>query len=126
MDDSNNPKPTRKKGRHLRVPVLPEEEVLIKQCAAETGMSVAAYLRTLALGSPVRSVVDSQQVETLIGISGELERLEKLLTLWLANDLRTAQIGENVIRSALNRITANQAEMTAAIRAVVRPRSEHP
>jgi hypothetical protein len=30
MDDSNNPKPTRKQGRHLRVPVLPEEEAAIK------------------------------------------------------------------------------------------------
>lgn len=127
MDDSNNSKPTpttRKQGRHLRVPVLPEEETLIKQCAAETGMSVAAYLRTLALGSPVRSVVDSQQVETLIGISAELERLTKLLQCWRNNDPRTAQVSEKAIHAALARIIDNQDKMTAAIRAVVRPRSE--
>ena len=44
--------PTRKQGRHLRVPVLPEEEAAIKQKAAETGLSVAAYLRNVGLGYP--------------------------------------------------------------------------
>jgi len=42
MDDSNNSKPTpttRKQGRHLRVPVLPEEEAAIKANAAQAGWS---------------------------------------------------------------------------------------
>ena len=79
MDDSNTPKPTRKQGRHLRVPVLPDEEATIKAYAAQAGMSVAAYLCAVALGYQLRSVVDNQQVEELVKISGELECLSKLL-----------------------------------------------
>ena len=118
MDDSNTPKPTRKKGRHLRVPVLPEEEAAIKDNAAQAGMSVAAYLRAVALGYQVRSVVDNQQVEELVKISGDL------LKLWLANDARTLQFGEGTIRGALARIINTQDKMVEVIRAIVRPRAE--
>jgi hypothetical protein len=125
MDDSNTPKTTtRKQGRHLRVPVLPDEEAAIKDNAARAGMSVAAYLRAIALGYPVRSVVDYQQVEELVKITGELERLSKLLEHWLNNDPRTAQFSEATLRAALARIMGNQEQMADTIRTVVRPRAE--
>ena len=124
MDDSNTPNPTRKKGRHLRVPVLPDEEAAIKDNAAQAGMSVAAYLRAIALGYPVRSIVDNKQVEELVKINGDLGRLGGLLKLWLTDDPRTAQFGESTIRAALARITDNQDQLAETIRAVVRPRAE--
>ena len=124
MDDSNAPKPTRKKGRHLRVPVLPDEEAAIKDNAAQAGMSVAAYLRAVALGYQVRSVVDNQQVEELVKISGELERLSKLLEHWKSHDPRTPHFSEATLQTALNRIASNQEQVAQTIRAVVRPRAE--
>lgn len=41
---------TRKSGRHLRVPVLPDEEEAIKEKARQAGLSVAAYLRNVGMG----------------------------------------------------------------------------
>ncbi|VVE01149.1 conjugal transfer protein TraJ [Pandoraea nosoerga] len=41
---------TRKHGRHLRAPVLPDEEAAIKRNAAAAGLSVAAYLRNVGVG----------------------------------------------------------------------------
>lgn len=122
--DTQSPHSTRKHGRHLRVPVLPEEEAAIKAHAAQAGMSVAAYLRAIALGYEVRSIVDNRQVEELVKINGDLGRLGGLLKLWLTDDPRTAQYGENVIRAALARVEDNQDQLAEVIRTVVRPRAE--
>ena len=57
---------TRKNGRHLRVPVLPEEEAAIKQNAAATGLSVAAYLRNVGLGHLPKGELDQKAVLELL------------------------------------------------------------
>ena len=54
MDDKTK-SPTRKNGRHLRVPVLPNEESKIKANAANAGLSIAEYLRRISL---VKTLVD--------------------------------------------------------------------
>ncbi len=59
-------RPTRKAGRHLRVPVLPGEEAQIKRLAASTGLSVAAYLRNVGMGYQVRGILDNRRVEELV------------------------------------------------------------
>lgn len=46
---------TRKNGRHLRVPVLPNEEAIIKEKAAGSSLSTAAYLRNVGMGYPIKS-----------------------------------------------------------------------
>ena len=116
--------PTRKAGRHLRVPVLPDEEEQIKKLAASAGLPVAAYLRNVGLGYQVRSIVDNKRVEELARINGDLGRLGGLLKLWLTDDARTARFGESTIRAVLSRIEDTQDTMHAVMRAVVTPRSD--
>ena len=118
----NNTSKLTRKHRHLRVPVRPEEEATIKQLAASTGLSVAAYLRNVGLGYPVRSILDHTRVEELARINGDLGRLGGLLKLWLSNDARAAQFGASTIRALLSKIEDTQARMHEVMRTVVRPR----
>ena len=57
-------------------------------------------------------------------INGDLERLGGLLKLWLINDARTAQFGDNVIQSALARIEDTQVQMVEVMKSIILPRSE--
>jgi hypothetical protein len=110
--------PTRK-GRHLRVPVLPEEEELIKKLAMAANKTVAAYLRNVGMGYEVRGMLDHRRVEELIRINGDLGRLGGLLKLWLTNDERTSAFGESTVRALLGKIEDTQGAMLAVIREVV-------
>jgi hypothetical protein len=47
---------TRKHGKHLRVPVLYEEEAAIKQNAEAAGLTVAAYLLNIGMGGSVANI----------------------------------------------------------------------
>jgi hypothetical protein len=115
MSEDNKP-PTRKQYQ-LRVPVLPDEASAIKQMAASTGLTVAAYLRNVGLGYQVRGILDNKRVEELARINGDLGRLGGLLKLWLTDDPRTAQFGEPTIRALLSK-------MHDVMLAVVMPRAE--
>ena len=118
----NNTSKLTRKHRHLRVPVLPDEEATIKKLAASTGLPVAAYLRRVGLGCEVRSILDHTRVEELARINGDLGRLGGLLKLWLSNDARAAQFGASTIRALLSKIEDTQARMHEVMRAVVLPR----
>ena len=123
--DANEPrKPTRKAGRHLRVPVLPEEEAQIKRQAATAGLSVATFLRNVGLGYQVPGILDNKRVEELARINGDLGRLGGLLKLWLTDDARTFQFGEATIRAVLSKIEDTQDTMHAVMREVVIPRTK--
>lgn len=74
-------KQTRKHGRHLRVPVLPDEESVIKENAARAGLSVAKYLRNIGIGYRITGIVDNKEVDKLIKINADLGRLGGLLKL---------------------------------------------
>ena len=113
---------TRKK--RLCVPVLPDEEAVIKKMAVATGLPVAAYLRKVGLGYQVRSILDNKRVEELARISGDLGRLGGLLKLWLTDDPRTAEYGMKIVRALLSKIEATQDEMHEIMRAVVVPETE--
>jgi len=113
-----------RKRRHLRVPVLPDEEQQIKRNAAAAGRSVAAYLRNVGLGYEVRGILDNRRVEELARINGDLGRLGGLLKLWLTNDTRTEAFGEATIRALLSKIEDTQDKMHAVMRAVIIPRAE--
>ncbi len=122
MEKEKN-KNTRKHGRHLRVPVLPEEEEIIKINAERAGLSIAAYLRAVGIGYEIRGIVDNNEVDRLAKISGDLGRLGGLLKLWLTNDVRTAHFGEATIRALLARINDTQDQMLAVMKSIVRPRA---
>jgi hypothetical protein len=121
MDKKHN---TRKHGRHLRVPVLPDEEASIKQNAEAAGLTVAAFLRNVGIGYQIKGIVDNNEVEKLAKINGDLGRLGGLLKLWLTNDERTAHFNEATIRAVLSRIVETQDKMVDVMRSIVRPRTE--
>ena len=112
--------PTRKAGRHLRVPVLPDEETASKPNADNAGLAVAAYLRNLGLGFEPRSVIDHRQVAVLAKISADQARLGNLLKMWLADDERLRQYEPAQMRAtiehAMQRIQEFQAQLLQTVK----------
>lgn len=106
--DNHTKSPTRKNGRHLRVPVLPDEEMRIKANAACAGLSVAEYLRRVSLGYQIQSVLDKDYVLTLAKINADMGRLGGLLKWWLIQDKRVAHFDHRTIKALLARIQTTQ------------------
>lgn len=106
---------TRKTCQQLRVPVFPGEKEIIERKAKATGKSVAAFLREVALGYEVKSVIDNTKVLELSKINGDLGRIGGLLKLWLTDDSKLATYNkqqlEATIHGALEMIMKNQEEM---------------
>ncbi len=100
-----------KRDKKLRVPVLPEEEMMIKAKANEAGLTIAEYLRNLGLGYTVHSVIDNRQVDALLKINADLGRLGGLIKLWLTNDRRTKYIGKSQLHMTLDTIRETQSVM---------------
>lgn len=113
---------TRKHGKHLRVPVLPDEETLIKENAARASLTVAEYLRRLSLGHVIKGTIDSENVLKLVKINADQGRLGGLLKLWLTDDPKLALANitwtPGVVRALLKRIEANQDEMLRLVRSL--------
>jgi hypothetical protein len=114
--------PTRKSGRHLRVPVLPEEEAAIKEKAQQAGLSVAAYLRNVGMGYTIQGVVDQEMVRKLAKINADQGRLGGLLKLWLTNDEKLGKHDpeqmRRVIHGVLDRIVGTQTALLDVVRKV--------
>ena len=89
------PKPSRQRVKQLQVPVLPAEAIAIKANAAQCGLPVAAYLRTLGLQHQPKTVLDGDAVLELARINGDLGRLGGLLKMWLTNENRFDLIGKD-------------------------------
>ena len=106
---------TRKLGRHLRVPVLPDEETEIKTNAARAGISTAEYLRRLGLGYKIHGMIDQKSIMELSKINADLGRLGGLLKLWLTNDERLAHIEPKTMIVLLERIKVTQDTMFAVV-----------
>ncbi|MEK6747126.1 MAG: conjugal transfer transcriptional regulator TraJ [Pseudomonadota bacterium] len=81
-------KQSRRRVHHLRVPVLPSETTKIKQNAADCGLSVAAYLRSVGLQYKPKGILDYKAVGELVKVNADLGRLGGLLKMWLSNDER--------------------------------------
>lgn len=110
--------PTRKHGRHLRVPVLPDEESEIKLNASKAGLSVAEYLRRLGLGYSIQSNVCKDAILELSKINADLGRLGGLLKLWLTNDERVSNFTYKTIKGLLIRIGQTQNEMFEKVKSL--------
>ena len=104
-----------KRDKRLRVPVLPEEEMMIKAKASEAGLTIAEYLRNLGMGYTVPSVIDNRQVDALLKINADLGRLGGLIKLWLTNDRRTKYIGKSQLHMTLDTIRETQSVMLSEI-----------
>ena len=93
--DCHDRKETDQKGSTpIVVRVTPDEKAVIESLAKQTGHSTSAYLRLLGQGYVPKSIIDHGKVMELARINGDLGRLGGLLKLWLTNDARTAQFGE--------------------------------
>ena len=108
--------------KDLRVPVFPEEEQAIVAKARQAGMSVAMYLRSVAQGYPIKSVVDLEKIEDLIRINADLGRLGGLLKLWLSDDPRLRHFGSKEIRLLLDQIDGMRSKLHGAIDGILRTR----
>tara|TARA_B110000879_G_C11179553_1_gene517643 strand:- start:1104 stop:1592 length:489 start_codon:yes stop_codon:yes gene_type:complete len=115
MDEKKH-NPTRKLGRHLRVPVLPDEEFEIKKNAANAGLSIAEYLRRLGLGYSIKSVLDKDNIIELSKINADLARLGGLLKLWLTNDERVSHFSNGAIKGLLARLGTTQGAMLEVVK----------
>lgn len=114
--DENVKQVTRKNSRHLRVPVLPYEEIQIKSNAANAGLSIAEYLRRISLGYQIHSVLDKDHVLQLTKINADLGRLGGLLKLWLTQDPRVAHFDYRTVMNLLRSIQSTQDAMLAVVK----------
>jgi hypothetical protein len=108
--------PTRKHGRHLRVPVLPDEEIEIKSNAVQAGLSIAEYLRRIGLGFQIQSAIDKDYILQLSKINADMGRLGGLLKLWLVQDRRVAHFDHRQIKILLDRIQTTQETMFEVVK----------
>ncbi len=108
--------PTRKNSRHLRVPVLPNEEIQIKSYAATAGLSIAEYLRRVGLGVQLQSTIDKDYILQLSKINADLGRLGGLLKLWLTQDKRVAHFDLATIKTLLSGIKTTQGAMLEVVK----------
>ena len=122
MSRNETERDTRKHGKHLRVPVLPSEELTIKENASKASLTVAEYLRRLSLGYEITSTLDSQYVAQIVKINADQGRLGGLLKLWLTDDAKLTACGTpltpGMVRALLKRIEANQDEMLRLVQAL--------
>lgn len=103
--------PNRKNTTPIKVYCLPEEKAQIQANAAAAGLSAASFIRKVATGYQVESIVDIKQVLELSRVNGDLGRLGGLLKLWLANDPRTVNFPPSLIKTLLSKIESTQQEL---------------
>lgn len=122
MIGNDRKKATRKYGKHLRVPVLPSEEAVIRGNAARATLTVAEYLRRLSLGHEIHSTLDAQHVSQIAKVNADQGRLGGLLKLWLTDDVKLTTCGVQLtpamLRALLKQIETTQAEMLRLVRAL--------
>jgi hypothetical protein len=114
-------KPKRRK--HIRVPVLEEEDEIITRQAKQAGMSTARYLREVGQGYELKSTAHCEQVRELAQINGDLGRLGGLLKLWLTDDKKTAHFNTRTLYALLARIESNQEQMGEIMMRMMMPRA---
>ncbi|WP_353862053.1 conjugal transfer protein TraJ [Azospirillum formosense] len=100
---------------------MPEERAALNANAAAAGLPVSAFLLAAGLGTPIRSVVDLDQVSTLAEVHADLGRLGGLLKLWLSHEERFASgYPDRVhITDLLENIRQTQADLHEAAKRIV-------
>ena len=90
------------------------EKATIQARAREAGLSVASYLRAVALGRQVRSVLDHRAVGELVKVAGDQGRLGGLLKLWLID-----QPGKGAPEIEVRRLLDRLGDLQSALSEVV-------
>lgn len=61
-----------------------EEKAELAARAAQTSLSLSAYMKAAGLNAPIRARADLSAVADLVRVNGDLGRVAGLLKLWLA------------------------------------------
>jgi hypothetical protein len=77
---------TRQRQEHIMVRVTREEKERLRLKAAMCGCKTPSYIRRLALGYPLQSLVDQYAVDQLLQAKADLARLGGLYKLWLTKN----------------------------------------
>ncbi|WP_285538309.1 conjugal transfer protein TraJ [Brucella sp. NBRC 12950] len=72
------------RNRTIRLRVSKTEEDEIKERAELSGLTLSAFIRSVALNVPILSAVDLAAADRLERINADLGRVAGLLKLWLA------------------------------------------
>lgn len=115
---------TLKTARHLRVPVLPKDEEVIKAKAKALGLSTAEFLRRLGLGFEPPSTLDFRAVTELAKINGDQGRLGGLLKLWLTDETKFREFEKprdvrSRVLTLLQQLGESQQHLQAVMRRIV-------
>ena len=106
---------TRRKVPPIKVWVTDAEKAEIADRAAQSGLSLSAYMLAAGLNHPIRSVYDLKAVADLGRINGDLGRVAGLLKLWLAE--KRGQGARPIdVEKMMNEFRAMQTELSAIMR----------
>lgn len=111
MENDMTVSQTRKNSTPIKVYCLPDEKAQIQENAEASGLSVASFIRKVAMGYQVESMVDIEQVVELSRVNADLGRLGGLLKLWLANGPRTVDFSPSLIKTLLAKIESTRQEL---------------
>ncbi|HBA6794155.1 TPA: conjugal transfer protein TraJ [Escherichia coli] len=79
-----NGRGTRPRGQRIEVWVNNDEKAELADRAAQSGLSLSAYMKAAGLNAPIRARADLSAVADLVRVNGDLGRVAGLLKLWLA------------------------------------------
>lgn len=107
----------------IKVYVKSDEKVAIVEAARSCRISVSAYARTLALGTPPTPCADLDRMDEVMKLHADLGRLGGLLKMTLTNDERLndmgRQMGVATIDGTLVDIRATQAKLLELVDVIV-------
>lgn len=90
------------KGMVIKVYMTPEEKARIVAGAGACGLSLSAYVRTLATGHTPTPRVDLSGLAEVFRIHADLGRLGGLLKMLLANDERLNDMGRDMAGATID------------------------
>jgi hypothetical protein len=103
----------------FRVYVTPEEKQRILAAAHDCRMSMSAYCRTIALGGAPVSKADLEQVDRLLKMVADLNRLGNLMKILLTNEERLQDMGRDMATTTIDGILVDIRFSTGRLREMV-------
>ncbi|HCR0878748.1 plasmid mobilization protein [Klebsiella pneumoniae] len=110
---------TRPRGQRIEVWVNNDEKAELADRAAQSGLSLSAYLPAVGRNSPIRSMVDLLAVADLAKGNGDPGRVAGLLKLWLA-EKRGQGASPMDVEAMMNEFHKLQSEVLSIMPRVVR------
>ena len=103
---------------HVRVTTAERKE--LERISTLVAKPVSTYVRTIALGSEIKSKTDERLVLEVARLRGDLGRVGGLLKLWLTNEERfDFESGKNPSSSDVRRVLAQVEHLIGSIEKVV-------